>query len=257
MGAHFLVSEYRPGVVVWDHVPEQLAVAGGIKHGDPGRRIGFAVVDALADLHLVDPGLPAVSASWADPRATSRGSSTAGASAGRRSRRRVIIRSSGWPSCWPATSRPPAARPWCTTTSRSTTASSRRATPTWSRRSSTGTWRPWATRWRTWAPCSTTGPTARPRPTAYPAWRASACLPAPRRSRGTPSAPARDLSHADVAWYEAFGCWKTAVIMQQLYARHQRGESTDDRMAARGEQVGRIAERALALAETFENRGDR
>ena len=50
IGAHFLVSEYRPGVVVWDRVPEALAVGP-----EPGRRIGFAVVDALADLHLVDP----------------------------------------------------------------------------------------------------------------------------------------------------------------------------------------------------------
>ena len=49
IGAHFLVSEYRTGVVVWDHVPDQLDVGP-----DPGRRIGFAVVDALADLHLVD-----------------------------------------------------------------------------------------------------------------------------------------------------------------------------------------------------------
>ena len=39
--------------------------------------------------------------------------------------------------------------------------------------------------------------------------------------------------------------------MQQLYVRHLRGESTDERMAARGEQVGRIGERALALAETL------
>ena len=50
IGAHFLVSEYRPGVVVWDRVPDALAVGA-----EPGRRIGFAVVDALADLHLVDP----------------------------------------------------------------------------------------------------------------------------------------------------------------------------------------------------------
>ena len=60
-----------------------------------------------------------------------------------------------------------------------------------------------------------------------------------------------DLTRADVAWYEAFGCWKTAVILQQLYVRHLRGESADDRMTARGAQVGRIAQRALALAETL------
>ncbi|MFL6107641.1 MAG: phosphotransferase family protein, partial [Marmoricola sp.] len=50
IGAPFLVSEYRPGIVVWERVPEQLVVGT-----DPGRRIGFAVVDALADLHNVDP----------------------------------------------------------------------------------------------------------------------------------------------------------------------------------------------------------
>ena len=60
-----------------------------------------------------------------------------------------------------------------------------------------------------------------------------------------------DLTRGAVTWYEAFGCWKTAVIMRQLYVRHLRGESSDDRMAARGEQVGRIADRALALAETL------
>ena len=37
------------------------------------------------------------------------------------------------------------------------------------------------------------------------------------------------LTRADVAWYEAFGCWKTAVIMQQLYVRHLRGETSDER----------------------------
>ena len=61
----------------------------------------------------------------------------------------------------------------------------------------------------------------------------------------------RNLTRVDVAWYEAFGCWKTAIIMQQLYVRHLRGESSDDRMTARGEQVGRIAERALTLAENL------
>jgi aminoglycoside phosphotransferase (APT) family kinase protein len=60
-----------------------------------------------------------------------------------------------------------------------------------------------------------------------------------------------DLGRGDVAWYEAFGCWRTAIILQQLYVRHLRGESSDDRMAARGHQVTLIAERALALAETL------
>jgi len=39
--------------------------------------------------------------------------------------------------------------------------------------------------------------------------------------------------------------------MQQLYVRHLRGESSDGRMVARGQQVLRIADRALALADTL------
>ena len=50
IGAEFLVSEYREGVVVWDRVPESMS---GL--ADAERRIGFAVVDALADLHSVVP----------------------------------------------------------------------------------------------------------------------------------------------------------------------------------------------------------
>ena len=61
----------------------------------------------------------------------------------------------------------------------------------------------------------------------------------------------RALGRSDVAWYESFGCWKTAIILQQLYIRHLRGQTADDRQAARGEQVSRIAKRSLALAESL------
>jgi hypothetical protein len=50
-----------------------------------------------------------------------------------------------------------------------------------------------------------------------------------------------------VAWYEAFGCWKTAIITQQLVLRYVRGESADDRMAGRVGQVQALAERAIGL----------
>jgi aminoglycoside phosphotransferase (APT) family kinase protein len=36
---------------------------------------------------------------------------------------------------------------------------------------------------------------------------------------------------ADVPWWEAFALWKTAVVVQQLHRRWVRGESTDPRMA--------------------------
>jgi aminoglycoside phosphotransferase (APT) family kinase protein len=50
IGADFLVVEYRQGVVVWDEVPASME-----HHGRAGHRIGVAVVDALAELHLLEP----------------------------------------------------------------------------------------------------------------------------------------------------------------------------------------------------------
>ncbi|MFV0310002.1 MAG: phosphotransferase family protein, partial [Desertimonas sp.] len=50
IGSDFLVTEYREGVGVWGHVPPSMA-----HHHDVGRRIGFAVVDAMADMHRLDP----------------------------------------------------------------------------------------------------------------------------------------------------------------------------------------------------------
>ena len=49
----------------------------------------------------------------------------------------------------------------------------------------------------------------------------------------------------DVRWYEAFAAWKTAVVLQQLYARWVRGESTDPRMAERGPKVEGQLRRAI------------
>jgi aminoglycoside phosphotransferase (APT) family kinase protein len=57
-----------------------------------------------------------------------------------------------------------------------------------------------------------------------------------------------DVSSA--GWYEAFAQWKTAVVIQQLHNRWVRGESTDPRMAV-------IADRLPVLAEGASNLLDR
>ena len=44
---------------------------------------------------------------------------------------------------------------------------------------------------------------------------------APRSSTATATAAA--ATSVDIDWYEAYGCWKTIVILQQLYARYLRG----------------------------------
>jgi aminoglycoside phosphotransferase (APT) family kinase protein len=49
-----------------------------------------------------------------------------------------------------------------------------------------------------------------------------------------------DMSH--INWYEAFAMWKTAVVVQQIYIRYARGQTKDERFA-------RIAERAPLLLE--------
>ncbi len=55
------------------------------------------------------------------------------------------------------------------------------------------------------------------------------------------------LDVADVRWYEAFACFKTAVVVQQLYTRWVRGETTDARMAERGAWVGPMSRRAARI----------
>ena len=50
-------------------------------------------------------------------------------------------------------------------------------------------------------------------------------------------------------WFEAFATWKTCVVLEQLYQRFVRGESTDPRMGERGKPVGPLSERAAALLD--------
>jgi aminoglycoside phosphotransferase (APT) family kinase protein len=52
-----------------------------------------------------------------------------------------------------------------------------------------------------------------------------------------------------VSWYQAFAAWKTAVVLRQLYARWLRGESADPRMEVRGERAGPLARRAHAILD--------
>ena len=51
IGADFVIMERRTGEVVRGEVPASMA-----DHPDVGRRLGLALVDAMAELHLVDPG---------------------------------------------------------------------------------------------------------------------------------------------------------------------------------------------------------
>jgi aminoglycoside phosphotransferase (APT) family kinase protein len=51
---------------------------------------------------------------------------------------------------------------------------------------------------------------------------------------------------AALPWWIAFAYWKTAVVVQQLYTRFARGESHDPRMVAIGARAPKLARRADA-----------
>jgi aminoglycoside phosphotransferase (APT) family kinase protein len=55
------------------------------------------------------------------------------------------------------------------------------------------------------------------------------------------------LDGAAVPWYEAFGLWKQAVVLQQLFRRFQRGESSDVRHRELGPHVRPLLECAFEV----------
>ena len=60
-------------------------------------------------------------------------------------------------------------------------------------------------------------------------------------------AGATGLDLTGIGWYQAFACWKTAIVLQQLHDRYLRGETSDERMATRGDRVAELAARARRL----------
>lgn len=51
----------------------------------------------------------------------------------------------------------------------------------------------------------------------------------------------------DIAWYEAFAQWKTATVVQQLHHRWVVGDSTNERMATIADRIPQLTARADAL----------
>jgi len=55
-----------------------------------------------------------------------------------------------------------------------------------------------------------------------------------------------------VRWFEAFATSKTCVVLEQLYQRFVRGESTDPRMGEPGKPVGPLSDRAALLLDRLD-----
>lgn len=250
-GADFLVVEYRSGVVVWDAVPEPMA---GLP--DAGRRVGFAVIDALADLHRVAPD--------------ECGLGDLGRPDGFLERQ---VR--GWRERWDL-SAVEGSEPLVAELGESLAESMPESGPPavlhndfkidncqfalgdpntvvsvfdWDMATLGDPLVDLGTLLNYWPD---------------PEFGDAGALAELRLSRlGLPSREevveryaarsARNVSAVD--WYEAYGCFKTVVILQQLYARYLRGETTDERMASRGDHISLLAKRGLTRISTYRSGG--
>ena len=251
IGAEFFVSEYREGIVVWDHVPGELSTAP-----DAVTRVGFAVIDALAELHNVDPAAC--------------GLERLGRPDGYLERQLA-----GWGRRWSvvqdASLLPDADRTVATMDEVFTRLVSGRPTSQtpglvhndykidncqfrpgepdrvysvfdWDMATLGDPLCDFGTLLNYW-PDRTLSTDD---PGHFIAASATRGLALPSRAEAVERYAKSSRSDLNsIHWYEAFGCWKTAVILQQLYARSVRGETTDERMRQRGEMVAPLARRAL------------
>lgn len=247
LGAHFLVSEYRAGVVIWGRLPEPMAGLPGA-----GRRVGFAVVDALADLHAVRPdecGLADLGrpdgyltrqlAGWRTRWAAV--ADAAEPSAGAVVERVADLLAATQPPSGPAAI---VHNDFKIDNCQFDPADPDRVVSVfdWDMATLGDPLVDLGTLLNYW-------PDPGDRPDSgirIVPGQDTFGLPT-RREVVARYAGRRGLELTDVRWYEAYGCWKTLVILQQLYARWRRGETSDARMAARGAQVAALADRALRL----------
>jgi aminoglycoside phosphotransferase (APT) family kinase protein len=254
VGADFLVIEYRPGVVVWGSVPPSMA-----SHHDVARRIGWAVVDALADLHQLDPEQAGV-ADLGRPDGF------------------VERQLRGWLARWAAIAEPlleslPGAEPGTDPVAEvgAQLAATRPQTVRTSvlhndfkidncqfdpdnpdRVQSVFDWDmatigdplvDLGTMLNYW-PDPSDDPGSRP---AYPEGQQDIGLPT-RAEVAERYACATGADLTAVSWYEAFGCWKTAIVLAQLHHRYLQGDSHDLRQGLKGNRILPLVWRAGKIA---------
>ena len=247
VGATFFVMEFRSGTVIWDEIPEPMR-----RHPDAARRVGFAVVGALASLHQVDYA--------------GCGLADLGRPDGF-----VARQVRGWRNRWEAVAdgAAPVAQPLmrevADTLERTVPAPQRSAILHNDLKLDNCQFDP-ADPDRVhsvfdWDMATLGDPLVDvgillnywPDPADTPDDRGM--YPDGQETLGLPGhqeilaayASATGLDLAGIGWYQAFACWKTAIVLQQLHDRYLRGETADERMATRGERVAELAARARRL----------
>jgi aminoglycoside phosphotransferase (APT) family kinase protein len=247
-GAVFIVEERRHGFVIRDDIPEDFA-------GRPelNRRVGFALVDALADLHRVDPaeigldGLGRVKgylerqlSGWIRRWETSLGGE---AEAQSRAAMAPVLD-------WLARERPKERagallhNDYRLDNCLLDTADPARIVAVLD-----------------WDMCTQGDPLADlgyvlnywVEPGDDPEWRAIAAMPTwrdgfPSRAEAIERYAARTGSDvSDILWYQIFAAFKLAVIIQQIYIRYVRGQTRDARFAQYWRRVLGLARKAQVL----------
>ena len=252
-GADFLVIAYRPGVVVWGSVPPSMAALR-----DAGRRIGLAVVDALADLHRLDP-------------------EAAGVADLGRPEGYLDRQLSGWRARWAAIAEPvlgslSAAPPGTDLVAEVGARLAATKPPTLrtsvlhndfkidncqfdpaspDRVRSVFDW-DMATLGDPLADLGTMlnywpDPSDNPdNPPPHPEGQQRMGLPT-RAEVIERYARATGTDVSAVRWYEAFGCWKTSIVVAQLHHRYVQGNSHDLRQGLKGDRVLALARRAQEI----------
>ncbi len=251
-GADFLVIEYRAGQVVWGSIPPSMA-----RHRDAGRRIGLAVVDALADLHLLNP-------------------EDAGVADLGRPDGFVERQLRGWQQRWQAVAPAllnrmgtgpaddevalvgaelAATKPVTVRTSvlhndfKIDNCQFDPANPDrvhsvfdWDMATIGDPLVDLGTLLNYW-PDPSDNPGNRP---SHPVGQEDMGLPT-RAEVIARYAARTGADVASVSWYEAFGCWKTAIVIAQLHHRYLQGDSHDLRQGLKGDRIVPLARRAQAI----------
>ncbi len=232
LGAVFIVEERRHGFVIRDDIPVEFTDRPALN-----RRIGEALIDALADLHLVPPaemdladlGRPDGFVERQLSGWTKRWHASQGGEAGEQSAAAmapVLDLARGSSAAIELRRRAVAQRLPARQLSRSTM-----PIPAGSPRCST------------WDMCTQGDPLADlgyilnywVEPGDDPAWREIASMPTwragfPSRAEAIQRYAVRTGFDVDaVGWYQVFAAFKLAVIIQQIYARFVRGHTQDER----------------------------
>jgi aminoglycoside phosphotransferase (APT) family kinase protein len=245
LGSSFFIMEYREGVGIWDAIPESMS-----HHPDIGRRVGFAVADALADLHAVDPvacelgdlgkpeGFVARQVSgwrkrWelvadTDMRVMDRVAEQLGTRLPASQRVAILHNDLKVDNCQFDPTDPDRVKSvfdWDMATLGDPLVDLGILINYWPDPSDDGDDRG-----------------------MYIDGMERMGLPTHDEVLGR-YAERSGLDLSDVWWYVAFAAWKTAVVKQQLYDRYLRGETTDPRMASQGERVLELGQRAERLLQ--------